>query len=408
MHDAPHAASRFILQERDAMPNPITFQRACEVVNANPDQLRAIISDGGKFRIKGTVYDGGKLKIGRAEYKVTVAKNRKGGREVDVSANNCWAKFRNFFSSRRIDKLKQLLNGTQGLLSGKAMRRLETPESLRGKATNCLRNQAAYGFHEVRLRSDSTNPNSRMQRMITINDLNDEIGVDFYNMRKNLAPIPAPRRISPLADAWRTKLNGQITSSPERFDMFKRIQILEQIANGENPKGATEGMKAKVKASGASGLDVKIGDLLRKNSDELNRDIRNAGGIKSDAGQQILDQAVENAKRIAKMDIDERMRHLARPGNAYLRDASAIHYFRNTSKLGLEFFGQQRIPVAFWLQDPDGKTLNSRRMLQNEARNEHYAEGFNKAITFSEMCHVMRMKAKGEGDHIHFVTSANP
>ena len=70
--------------------------------------------------------------------------------------------------------------------------------------------------------------------------------------------------------------------------------------------------------------------------------------------------------------------------------------FRQTSKLGLEFFRSQNVPVMFQNADYKGKTLQGRMdtVLKENTWKKGYVEGeaSNSPITHSEMRHVERLK----------------
>jgi hypothetical protein len=299
--------------------------------------------------------------------------------------------------------------------------------------------KVAYGFNNVRLCSDSTDEAYDMEsKMVTMNELNDIFGITFpkhptqgnknkykETIQRNLNEIgPLMKNYSPKINGllgddagqeWRKMLNARLASSPDRFDIFERIRLLVQINEGLDPAaGATDDMKAKVMVNG---LDAEIGSLLCKNSESLNKAIQASGGITSNAGQQLLNKVIARAKNIAqnvgttkKESIDKRTDALLENNqyNKYLQEAISTHYFRNTSKLGLEFFGKQKSPikVAFWLQDRERKTITNTDILQRTDRNDRNAKGFSEPITFSELREIIRMKARGEGGHIYLVTSA--
>jgi hypothetical protein len=418
MHDAPHAASRFIFQERYAMVDSIKLDNLDSMKNVGQALIKQ--HDLINKMIDG---NGGTIQIGNKDYRVTIGKTD--GKHT-VTFGDTWSDF----SDDKRDKLGLLLehrlNGTQGILSRtiQPINVISLPEraDFVKQLTEKSSPAAAYGFNDVRLRSRLEHVHSADMKMTTINDLNRKIGVKFpvfpkrvdggdnndvaySNMLKNLNPT---NNVYNPSNKWLKMLDGEIKEHRDRFDMFERITLLTQISEGQNPQGATEGMKAKLDASS---LDERIGDLLRKNSEYLNQDIKELGKD-SPAGKQLLADAVKHAKYVASTmkTAEERIGYLENihrhPCNTYLRQASAMHYFRNNSKLGLEFFEQQGTKVALWLQNLNKETIRDTTILQHTDRDKRYASGYSEAISFSEMRHAMRMIAKGNGTHIHFVTSA--
>jgi hypothetical protein len=323
-----------------------------------------------------------------------------------------------------------------------------------------LSGHAAYGFH-YNARRDSNirfmanvDGKEKPQGMTTIDVLNKYIGVKWYDekdprsyaetMRHNLSsssvieahPIieesseegfvsvtkdpPFSSVIEMVSDEedyasvikksqngeWQKMLSERLHDSPERFDMFERISVMQKIDRGESPHGATPTMIARVKANG---LDTEIRELLLKNSPALNKELAE---LPPAARDQRLDELVSEAKSLAAKSREKRLESLsindardAKPKNGIFREASMTHYFRQTSKLGLTFFKEQGIPVDFWMQMPDKSTVTSTDTLTAQGRVDRRLAGYSEAITLSEMREVQRLAAKEEAGHIHFVAS---
>jgi hypothetical protein len=443
MHDAPHAASRFIFQERYAMVDSIKLDSPHEVVNISRADIDKMKREGG-----------GTIEIGGQEYKVEIA-----GKTVNFPSGSVSSDIHNKLKQRLecrlegidlLEKYKDLekynnestgssdrrrTSSTQSILSNQdllapssthVIKPTDDPskieshvwlKKLHSDSTkgSSWKDYAAFGFGSIRMCFPVSDSESKqIMEMTTIDELNHTIGVRFpsdpakaddtsesgqpiFNPETylvhyksymeenlNLSPPEATTLPPPLSAAWHNMLYKSLGSSPERFNMFKRIQIMVQIADGESTTGATTGMEAKVKANG---LNAEIGDLLRKNSSELNTAIMKA----SEEGKElILKKAVEYAIKIATdsdpinalVTNDNSVADDNSENKLYLREASAKHYFRNTSKLGLEFFKEQKIPVVFWLQDLGGKTITSTDTLKDDTHKKNYKKGYNKAITY--------------------------
>ena len=114
-----------------------------------------------------------------------------------------------------------------------------------------------------------------------------------------------------------------------------------------------------------------------------------------------------NPKGLTPEELAEGYEEQRKPSNfkSYGLLCNVIMYsvFRQTSKLGLEFFRSQNVPVMFQNADINGKTLQGRMdsVLNENTWKKGYVKGeaSNSPITHSEMRHVERLKrqdANGE------------
>ena len=85
----------------------------------------------------------------------------------------------------------------------------------------------------------------------------------------------------------------------------------------------------------------------------------------------------------------------------------SVAFFRETSKIGLDFFRRRGTPVMFQFSDYSGRSYVGREqeLFQPEGwRDGEDAQGFREnggsSITSSEMRHALRM---GENTTVHFV-----
>lgn len=108
----------------------------------------------------------------------------------------------------------------------------------------------------------------------------------------------------------------------------------------------------------------------------------------------IDDYGEEDGRELFKSNMDDIMNH-----RTFLMFVNIFttSTFRQTSKLGLDFFKEQGVPVLFQFSDYSGKSLKGR---EDEIRNnpfwkQGYTTAFNKgigsAITHSEMRHAFRL-----------------
>ena len=81
----------------------------------------------------------------------------------------------------------------------------------------------------------------------------------------------------------------------------------------------------------------------------------------------------------------------------FFKKALTTAFFRQTSKLGLEFFRSKKIPVVFQWSDFNGKSLDNAEG-KKEINDKWWLNGYKKSsagkygsITYSEMRHVERM-----------------
>ena len=79
--------------------------------------------------------------------------------------------------------------------------------------------------------------------------------------------------------------------------------------------------------------------------------------------------------------------------------------FRQTSKLGIDFFREQNVPVMFQFSDNKGKSLegegNARITGENFWKNNESGENGGSSITNSELRHINRILAEEHLDQTH-------
>ena len=200
-----------------------------------------------------------------------------------------------------------------------------------------------------------------------------------------------------------------------KLDIFSRIRQYKTAA--ENPK-RFKNETGWVGEAARKGIDRMMESLVRKNipGDEhriygsyklTNKDITaisyffqkmaelDGKASKEDREKLMLDGLAYAGYSEVELDFRDGLLRLA---TIVMRNM----FFRQTSKLGLEFCKQEGTPVMFQWSNHEGVSLEgSDKTIKNtwwkndrDSVHNHYGA----TITFSEMRHVMRMQAAPEGD----------
>lgn len=209
--------------------------------------------------------------------------------------------------------------------------------------------------------------------------------------------------------AWADFLSQNVA----KVDIFAKIRSYLAV-DPQADKGAT-GWKGEF---ARKGFDVAMGELVRKNIPGEDRTICNGLHDINDADIKIIGNALaEIARRNCAVTDDEivgiikdqfntgavaypadqpvtmkLLNELARVCSTTIRNM----FFRQTSKLGLDFFAKQGIPVMFQWSNHKGVSLeNHEKTIENrwwknpgDSIHDHYGA----TITFSEMRHVKKME----------------
>jgi hypothetical protein len=226
-----------------------------------------------------------------------------------------------------------------------------------------------------------------------------------------LDPEASPADI-PLATAWKAFLQHKIDVGTAKLDIFEKLDKM-RLSSLTKEKGELTDLQ--FRRLHANGLDGEIGDALMKNSGLLFKDRSGIERTPEDQ-KELLASSVALFKELLllpnpedRVTALENRRGTEEPFNdaaLIVEQACFTHFFRQTSKMGLNFFTQQGMDVNFWLQKPDERTVDSADTLVGAAIKQRRGEGHNEAITFSEMRHAMRMRAAGIGGQIKFITTA--
>ncbi len=196
----------------------------------------------------------------------------------------------------------------------------------------------------------------------------------------------------------------------QKINIFKRLQ--DYIDIGDSPSEAQKklsGWKGEFANRGTQGA---MEAFVRKN---VSGDMKKKFGI-TDAHIPILAKAltdIANKMRNpeVELDYDIIMESLktAKGGQECdlynlaeaLDDIARVAYFRQTSKLGLDFFKENKTPVMFYWTTPQGfsmpdnnPTLTDKWWHRPDAKIDDHRPAY---ITFSEMRHVTKMQAAADG-----------
>ena len=141
--------------------------------------------------------------------------------------------------------------------------------------------------------------------------------------------------------------------------------------------------------------DAKLGEFFKKSNWLMPKEQKDYDDFKEKNGEAMADSVLEGKT------LDER-----RLFNLF-RNVLSIAFFRETSKIGLDFFRSKGTPVMFQFSDYSGKSYVGREndLFKTEAwREGENSQGFREkggsAITSSEMRHAVRMKGDST---VHFV-----
>lgn len=386
----------------------------------------------------------GTLTIGTTRYRVSLHEDG-----VSVTTDNVFARLRHAFSTRRPEKLQQLL--TERLrLAHDAGRRFESMQQskehafadsfsqvdIRSTSTlspdeiTAMRQQAAYGFEvakPIRGTLSVVGDTPQRARMQMVDTLNLRTGIMYqpvmraaiFNLMGTapgeglLSSGGLPRKTYPGDEegtAWRTFLAERIEAGTAHLDLFARLDTLRQavphLQSEADGCGLTPAQHTRLLAHG---FDEEIRNALLKNSPILGKALH---GMSPEAKEKLLREIIEDVKALLdRPTLAERGRFLdrlvaVRPQcGDIIANAMQTHFFRQTSKLGLEFFSTRGQGVKFWMQTLDGEKITDSATFAGAAqRRARLEEGYSEAITFSEMRHAMRLLRDNPDADIGFLS----
>ncbi len=193
-----------------------------------------------------------------------------------------------------------------------------------------------------------------------------------------------------------------LCKNADRIDIFKKVDkyISEGFVTGGKHKKTGWAHEARM-----YGQDKMISAFISK---QLKPDERE--DITKDDMKAMVETFKECIKENNKGALDDKKlnsiikKHLGNSEDktVFFKKALANAFFRQTSKLGLEFFRSKKIPVIFQWSDFNGKSLNNAEG-KKEINDKWWLNGYNKStagkygsITYSEMRHVERLNQTGK------------
>ncbi len=286
---------------------------------------------------------------------------------------------------------------------------------------------AVYGFSNIRAENAQGLEENHNVTYAMIDEYNTGIGVapnslGLVKIGKRLESIKnGTCKIDPPQDGYTPEKLTQWMKFLQRPENFKKINIMGRLR--EYVGIANHPTRADKKATGwrgefaRNGLEKAMVAFVRKNlpGDGLKLDMDPMGHnvlevnddivslladtlslIVTKGNENLTEEQVKEFLREAAADCGMK---LEEPHEYALQEALDLivstAFFRQTSKLGLEFFKETKTPVLFYWTNYKGQTVpENNRALSNkwwknpaESINKHYGA----SITFSEMRHVQKM-----------------
>lgn len=239
-------------------------------------------------------------------------------------------------------------------------------------------------------------------------------GIRNGTLKAKVDPDGNVPRFAPMR--WATFLHNH----QQKVDIYAKIRQYKTAA--ENPK-AFKRETGWVGEAARKGLDATMEAIVRKN---IPGDALRIGGdhLVNDKDVTAISYFLQKlAERDGKATKEE-LQNLMFEGLAYGGYDEAFPYFRDdllelatkvmrnmvfrqTSKLGLEFFRQEKVPVMFQWSNHEGISLeNNKNAVRNtwwkdpaDSIHNHYGA----TITHSEMRHVMKMQAAPKGGQLDLI-----
>jgi hypothetical protein len=281
---------------------------------------------------------------------------------------------------------------------------------------------ASYGFEEVRPHASAgvseynASPDAKVEvRLNKIDVYNTHLGITW----EVADPVSLPKLLSDIrsgALAWTPQAGSQVQQSAGeswraflqdhvgRLDIFSKIAHLEQISMQPAPPGAKQsGWDYQARTKGA---DAAIEAFVRKNitpslNDKVSEsDVPIAARLLRD-----LSNLVTNSPDgvPSETELEAFGTRVADPSVTFqafqaFSEMTKSAFFRQTSKLGLEFFQSRDVPVLFQWTDSKGVDVENAHSQGAPHRDQKWwhdqsvpVTGHFAPITFSEMRHTERL-----------------
>lgn len=214
-------------------------------------------------------------------------------------------------------------------------------------------------------------------------------------------------------DAWKDFLAKNV----DKVDIFGRIRELAEVDKNRKAHLGDKGWKGMV---ARQGLQKTMEAFVRKNlpggddlrirtkTGDIYMDAQHvkamaaalvdiATGAGKESGKAVTraerDEAVERAVAKLKLKFDDNIKDRI---SMSINEVLTTAFWRQTSKLGLDFFKEQKVPVVFYWTNHAGHALadNDAALADKWWKNpsEKLTDHYGATITYSEMRHVQKMQ----------------
>ena len=355
----------------------------------------------------------GTIKIGGREYAVSFKNDR-----IDVSRKgfSLFALFQKNYSSEIKAKLTMLLHPKDFIRKNN----FSDIKSHIKPFHNKTREVAMYGMTKPRAEAFDTinkinqgnaqfNNNKDIYKGTMIDTYNALLGINPESLDQKFMGIVKSIKNGSIGKGVKVEVNEAydsktakdwkafLSKNADRVDIFKKVDryITEGFVDGGKHKKT--GWAHEVRKFGQ---DKMISSFISK---QLKPDEREC--ISKDDMKSMVETFKECMKENNKGKLDDNklnsiiQKHLGSSEDnvVFFKKALTTAFFRQTSKLGLEFFRSKKIPVVFQWSDFNGKSLDNAEG-KKEINDKWWLNGYKKSsagkygsITYSEMRHVERM-----------------
>ncbi len=320
----------------------------------------------------------------------------------DFNVNNNFNTIKNFIESKKL----------------KVAIRKEQEVGVFGMKDNT--EDAMLGIDKLNEKNKPGNGNKNLIKGTKIETYNDLLGLDKDSVYSNYAKainmikkrtIGKNLNTDQVDDPYNKKTAQDwkdfLCKNAKRVDIFGKVA--DYIAKGTSPAGPSKktGWAAEVKKYGA---DKMIESFLKK---QIQPNFRGTlGPVKYDNMVSAFKECIDanKANKLTEKKLDAIIeKHLGQDNTEVIfRDALSTAFFRQTSKLGLEFYRSKGIQVVFQWSDAKGKSLdnksgkaeiNDKWWLNGYKDKNNIAEKYG-SITLSEMRHVERLQNRDHKENM--------
>ncbi len=376
------------------------------------------------------------VKVNSNTFDITISRDGK----IDVKFNGGWFNcFRGKSKTRLADQLASQIDEWRSAIAKPDADALK--EKVAANVDSTLvgrfapagdgerREVAVYGFSTMR-EANTEEVSARYNVNTTlIDDYNTHIGISPSSVTvANLGRIVDRIRngefgsvspSAPKADIPKGKLEAWLAflGRPENV---RKLDIIGRLAEyceiGDNPTREQKRMTGWKGEFARKGTEVGVRQFVLKNLPLMSREIEMGNGetlaLNEDHIDVLVDailllvanrnKRVDNAFVRAVVDKAAADRGMKINNDQLLALVDALDeifgaaFFRQTSKMGLDFFYEQKTPVMFYWTNHQGQTMpeDNRALTEKWWKNskESFLNHYGASITFSEMRHVQKMR----------------